>query len=158
MQWIKQCGHEKNWGRDKWFVCTWQKTSTLGRVFFFFIVLKLLNPLHPNISIHILSTVRYIHPKLLTRRICFKIKSFFFWWSFSLILVTLMCDTGVILYREISCQSLSEIKINISHPVGQRSINCPTSNQSFYTVCVCGICRHNVTCSHHLNAFEGLRN
>ena len=126
--------------------------------FFFFIVLKLLNPLHPNISIHILSTVRYIHPKLLTRRICFKIKSFFFWRSFSLTLVTLMCDIEVMLYREISCQSLSEIKISISHPVGQRSINCPTSNQSFYTVCVCGICRHNVTCSHHLNAFEGLRN
>ena len=111
MQWIKQCGHEKNWGRDRWFVCTWQKTSTLVTVFFFFfIVLKLLNPLHPNISIHILSTVRYTHPKLLKRRICFKIKSFFFWWSFSLILVTLMCDIEVILYREISCQALSEIK------------------------------------------------
>ena len=105
--------------------------------FFFFIVLKLLNPLHPNISIHILSTVRYIHPKLLTRRICFKIKSFFFWRSFSLTLVTLMCDIEVMLYREISCQSLSEIKISISHPVGQRSINCPTSNQSFYTVSMC---------------------
>ena len=30
----------------------------------------ILNPLHPNISMHILHTVLYIFPKLLTRRIC----------------------------------------------------------------------------------------
>ena len=28
------------------------------------------NPLHPNISMHILHTVLYTFPKLLTRRIC----------------------------------------------------------------------------------------
>ena len=43
-----------------------------------------LNPLHPNISIHILLTVLYTLPKVLTRRICLLIKSFFRWWSFPL--------------------------------------------------------------------------
>ena len=33
------------------------------------------NPLHPNISMHIL----YTFSNLLTRRICLKIKSFFSW-------------------------------------------------------------------------------
>ena len=42
------------------------------------------NPLHPNISIHILHTVLYTFPKVLTRRICLPIKSFFRWWSFPL--------------------------------------------------------------------------
>ena len=44
----------------------------------------LFNPLHPNISIHILHTVLYTFNKVLTRRICLTIKSFFSWWSFSL--------------------------------------------------------------------------
>ena len=43
-----------------------------------------LNPLHPNISIHNLHTVLYTFPKVLTRRICLTIKSFFSWWSFPL--------------------------------------------------------------------------
>ena len=34
-------------------------------------------PLHPNISMHILHTVLYTFPKVLTRRICLTIKSFF---------------------------------------------------------------------------------
>ena len=33
------------------------------------------NPLHPNIFRYILQTVLYTFPKLLTRRICLKIKS-----------------------------------------------------------------------------------
>ena len=36
------------------------------------------NPLQPNISMHILHTVLYTSPKVLTRRICLRIKSFFF--------------------------------------------------------------------------------
>ena len=40
------------------------------------------NPLHPNISMHILHTVLYIFPKVLTRRICLIIKSFSSWRSF----------------------------------------------------------------------------
>ena len=43
-----------------------------------------LKPLHPNISMHILHTVLYTFPKVLTRRICLTIKSFFSWWSFLL--------------------------------------------------------------------------
>ena len=42
------------------------------------------NPLHPNISMHILHTVLLTVPKMLIRRICFSIKSFFSWWSFPL--------------------------------------------------------------------------
>ena len=43
-----------------------------------------LNPLHPNINMHILHTVLYTFLVVLTRRIYLKIKSFFRWWSFSL--------------------------------------------------------------------------
>ena len=42
------------------------------------------NPLHPNISMHILHTVLYAFPKLLTWKICLLIKSFFVWWPFLL--------------------------------------------------------------------------
>ena len=38
-------------------------------------------PLHSNISIHILHTVLLTFPRVLTRRICLTIKSFFSWWS-----------------------------------------------------------------------------
>ena len=38
---------------------------------------KLIIPLHPNISMNILQTVLYTFPKVLTGRICLKIKSFF---------------------------------------------------------------------------------
>ena len=43
-----------------------------------------LNPLHVNIGMHILHTVVNTFPKVLTRRICLLIKSFFHWWSFPL--------------------------------------------------------------------------
>ena len=42
-----------------------------------------LNPLHPNVSMHILHTVLYKFPWVLTRRICSTILSFF-WWRFPL--------------------------------------------------------------------------
>ena len=38
--------------------------------------MKVRNPLHPNISMHILHTVLYTFPRVLTRRICLTIKSF----------------------------------------------------------------------------------
>ena len=44
----------------------------------------LFSPLHPNFTLHILHTVLYTFPNVLTRRICLTIKSFFSWWSFSL--------------------------------------------------------------------------
>ena len=46
-----------------------KKNSGLGKSFF--------NPLHPRFSIHILHTALYTFPKVLTRRICLPIKSFF---------------------------------------------------------------------------------
>ena len=38
-----------------------------------------INPLHLDISMHILVTVLYTFPKMLIRRICLAIKSFFSW-------------------------------------------------------------------------------
>ena len=40
-----------------------------------------LNPLHSNISMHILHTVLYTFPWALVWRICLLIASFFSWWS-----------------------------------------------------------------------------
>ena len=42
------------------------------------------NPLHPNISMHIHHTILSTFPKVLARRICLPIKSFFRRWSFPL--------------------------------------------------------------------------
>ena len=43
------------------------------------ILTKVINPLLTNISMHILHTVLYTFPKMLTRRICLTIKSFYSW-------------------------------------------------------------------------------
>ena len=43
-----------------------------------------MNPLHPKISVHILHTVLYTFPTMLTRRILLTIKSFYGWQSFPL--------------------------------------------------------------------------
>ena len=43
-----------------------------------------LNPLYPKISVHILHTVLKSFPKVLMRRICLTIRSFFGWRSFPL--------------------------------------------------------------------------
>ena len=60
--------------------------------FFSFVWLSLINILkfssnqllHPNIGMQILHAVLSRFPKVLTRRICLTIKSFFSWWSFPL--------------------------------------------------------------------------
>ena len=57
---------------------------------------NLFNPLHPNISMHILLTVLYTFPRVLTRRICLTVDSFFYLVIISLILMTFMLDPGVI--------------------------------------------------------------
>ena len=64
-------------------VFDWKKVTTLFSSAYkghFFNVLVyqtgikfLVNPLHPNISLHILYTVLYTFPKVLTRRICLTI-------------------------------------------------------------------------------------
>ena len=38
-----------------------------------------LNLLHPNTSMHILHTVLYTFPEVLSRRICLTVRSFFSW-------------------------------------------------------------------------------
>ena len=48
--------------------------------------ITVLNPLKPNISMHILHTALHTFPKMLTRRICFTINNFFGWWSLPLFL------------------------------------------------------------------------
>ena len=71
-----------------------------GMVFF--------NPLHPNISLHILHTVLYTFPTELKRRICLTITSF----NLELVIPSfiLVCDSEVILLGDLSCQSLLEDK------------------------------------------------
>ena len=66
-----------------------------------------LNPLHPSISIHILHTVLYRVPEVLTRRICWTIKSLFSWWSFLLFLWPLRVIQGGY-YREMLDASHSQ--------------------------------------------------
>ena len=44
------------------------------------ILTKVINPLLPNISMHILHTVLYTFPKMLTRRICVTIKNLIYSW------------------------------------------------------------------------------
>ena len=55
------------------------------------------NPLHPNISKQILHTVLYMFPEVLTRGTVFKNQELYKLVIISLILVTLMFDSGVIL-------------------------------------------------------------
>ena len=55
------------------------------------------NPLHPNISMLILHTVLYTFPEVLTRRNVLKNQELYKLVIISLILVTLMFDSGVIL-------------------------------------------------------------
>ena len=65
-----------------------------------------INPLHPNISIQILHTVHYTFPEVLTRGTVFKNQELYKLVIVSLILVTLMFDSGVILLGEIRSWSL----------------------------------------------------
>ena len=55
------------------------------------------NPLHPNISIHILHTLLCTIPLVLTGRICLTIKSFVRLATISVILMILMNDSAVLL-------------------------------------------------------------
>ena len=82
------------------FIFTWPKGLFSRRII----------PLHPKISMHILQIVLYAVLRVLTRRICSTIQSFFSWWSFPLILMTLMFDTGMVLLGEIWCWSLLGFK------------------------------------------------
>ena len=72
-------------------------------------VLKWVNPLHPNISMHILHTVLYTFPKVLTRRICLTIKSFFSLRSVPLF-AWFWCVIEGLCNEKNTCQSLLGIK------------------------------------------------
>ena len=48
-------------------------TISLFVCFFFNDIQYLINPLHPNISMHILYTALYTFPKVLAKRICFDV-------------------------------------------------------------------------------------
>ena len=61
---------------------------------------------YPNISMHILYTVRLTFSMMLTRRICITIESFFSWQSIPLLSWPLMVWFRLILQREIRCKSL----------------------------------------------------
>ena len=64
------------------------------------------NPLHPNISMHILHTVLYTFPEVLTRGNVFKNQELYKLLIIFLILETLVFDSGVILLGEIRSWSL----------------------------------------------------
>lgn len=65
------------------------------------------NPfIHPNISMHILLTIRYKFSKIRIRRICLKNLELFQLVIMIFILVTLKCDSGMVARGEIRCWSL----------------------------------------------------
>ena len=68
-----------------------------GHSLWFIAMSPLINPLHPNISVHILHTVLCTLSKVLTRRICLNIVNFFNWWSFPLFLLHCVWFMGDIL-------------------------------------------------------------
>ena len=72
------------------------------------IVETILNSLHPNINIHILLTVLFTFPMVLTRRICLRIRSFLNWWSFPFFSLPLY------LIQACSCRE----KLETSHSLG----------------------------------------
>ena len=68
-----------------------------------------INPLHPNISMHILHTVLYTS-SCAGRKNLFDNQEVLQLITISFILITLMFDLGVILKGEIRCKLLSGIK------------------------------------------------
>ena len=69
------------------------------------------NPLHPVISMQVLHTVHYTFPLLLIKEnLCSNNQELLEFEIVSFILMTLMCDSGVILLGEIRCWSHVEVK------------------------------------------------
>ena len=66
------------------------------------------------ISMYFIYTVLYTFCKVLTRRICLS-KSLFKLLIISFILVPIIYQFGLILYGEIKCQSLLEVKVVSCH-------------------------------------------
>ena len=68
-----------------------------------------LNPLHPNISLHILHTILYVF-RSIERENLFNNQELLWMVIAFFILVTLRCDSGMILWGEIRCESLLGVK------------------------------------------------
>ena len=79
-----------------------------------------INPLHTDISILILHTVLHTFLKVLIRRICITIKSFFSWRSFPLFSLPLCVIQGL------HCTE----KLDASHPKGSKGKRWPASTIS----------------------------
>ena len=77
-----------------------------------------INPLHPNISIHILHSLCYMFRLVMTWRIGFTIIAWVVIISFILMIST--NDLAILLLGEIRCWSLSEFK-------GLKSVNKPVA-------------------------------
>ena len=97
--------------------------------------LHVINPLHLNISMHILHVVLYTFPKALKVRIWFTITSFFSLWSIPFIRMTLMFDSGDIVWRNVMLVPLRltlEYKIvHVSLPA-YYFIKCKASSKTLY--------------------------
>ena len=90
----KSCGHELILFSLETFVWNHHQLGGVGDTFssvwngmhLILITITFVNPLNPKISVHILHTVLYKFPDVLTGRICLPNKSIFRWWSFLLFL------------------------------------------------------------------------
>ena len=74
-----------------------ERFPTLEIVLHFLFSLKSINPLHPDVNMRILLTVLYTFPEMLTGRICFTDQKLLLLVIISVILMALMCDSGLIL-------------------------------------------------------------
>ena len=101
-----------------------------------------INTLHPNSIIHIPHTVLCTFTKIRTRRICLIIISLFSWWSFSFILVTLLCvilDWYCLEKLDANYYSWNQRIINLRQLWGSQKILrfflFMLTNQSYFCIC-----------------------
>ena len=86
--------------------CAVKDFQHLKLYFISFFSLKSINPLHPDVNMRILHTVLYTFPEMLTGRFCFTDQKLLLLVIISFILMTLMCDSGVILWEKLdACHS-----------------------------------------------------
>ena len=91
------CASQKN-PTERWAKRVYgERFSTLEIVLHFLFSLESINPWHPDVNMRILLTVLYTFPEMLTGRSCFTDQKLLLLVIISVILMTLMCDSGVIL-------------------------------------------------------------
>ena len=69
-----------------------------------------INPLHPSTSMHILHTILYTFPRNADKENLLINQEFLWLLIIFILLMTLMCDAGVIMKEEIRCWSLFGVK------------------------------------------------